>query len=483
MNFIKEHKKMISLMGLFFLASAGGSYMMFNNIVNSTPALASDDEKTAEVKDTKTPENKTLNFLLLGVDERSGDVGRSDTIIVLSVNMATHKIGLISIPRDSRVEISRFGETKINHAYAYGGEALTKQVVEKTLNIKTDHYFVINFSSFKKIIELLGGVDIDVEKDMYYRDDYDGENGLLINLKKGQQHLDGEHAIQYVRYRDEEGDIGRVHRQQKFLDAVMNKLTSPTIIPKIPSLLREVVGSIKTDMKFSDMIEYISYLDSNTHYDTNAIMVSGTPQMIDDISYWIIDYPKLHEDMNHLNNFIINKDSSDAVSVSTKEKKETKEQGIFRDAKDTSELDWQLEKLTAISEQKEAEIKKKLIEDERREREAEKRRYEERMKQAEEAARKKQITNVEGGIKVINTTSDKQKTDKAISALSNAGVDIGSVNNKTSSGKANPKTILIVSSNDKETIKKIKSLPFDISIMEKNGDFAPTLIIGEDFSQ
>lgn len=133
MSFIKNNKKAICLLGLFFLASAGGSYALFSSLF-SKPAIGVYNTQAPE--ETKKAENKTLNFLLMGVDERSGDIGRSDTLIVLSVNMATHKVGLISVPRDSRVEMSRFGETKINHAYAYGGEQLTKAVIEKTLNNK-----------------------------------------------------------------------------------------------------------------------------------------------------------------------------------------------------------------------------------------------------------------------------------------------------------------------------------------------------------
>ena len=480
MSFIKNHKKAICLLGLFFLASAGGSYVMFSDLL-SKPASGVYDTSAPEKEQVKKAENKTLNFLLMGVDERSGDVGRSDTLIVLSANMATHKVGLISVPRDSRVEISRFGETKINHAYAYGGEQLTKAVVEKTLNIKTDHYFVINFTAFKNIIDSLGGIDIDVEKDMYYRDDYDGENGLIIDLKAGQQHMDGEKAIQYVRYRDEEGDIGRVHRQQKFIDAVLDKLTSPSIIPKIPSIVRQSMGAIKTDMTFSDIIEYLSYIDTNAHYETSAVMVAGTPQMIDDISYWIIDYNKLHEDMDALNNFIVGK--TDSIAATSEEKKQAKEQGIFKDSPENkTDLDWQLEKLNAISEEREAEIKAKLLEDERKEREAEseRRNYAAMLKRAEADAAKRYVVN-ETGIKIINTTSDTYKTDRAISAMQQQGLDIGAVNNKVGAGKPNPKTILIVSSKDKETIEKAMALPFKISVMEKQGEFSPTLIIGEDF--
>ena len=124
---------------MLLASSAIASYVFFSGLFSPYSKEAIANTTVTEDKKEAEPENKTYNFLILGVDERDDDVGRSDTIIVLSTNMATKRIGLISIPRDSRVEVPNYGETKINHAYAYGGVALTKQVVEKTLNMKMDN--------------------------------------------------------------------------------------------------------------------------------------------------------------------------------------------------------------------------------------------------------------------------------------------------------------------------------------------------------
>ena len=128
---------------------------------------------------------------------------------------------MLSIPRDSRVKIDGHGWDKINHAYAYGGSKLSKSVVEKLLGIPIEYTVVMNFQGFVRMIDALGGVTIDVEKRMYYSDPYDDDRGLYIDLHPGVQKLNGKAAIEYVRYRDEEGDIGRVARQQKFLTALL----------------------------------------------------------------------------------------------------------------------------------------------------------------------------------------------------------------------------------------------------------------------
>lgn len=473
LQFIKNHKIALLILAVF-LATVGASYYIFHGLFESArPGVA---DATAEISDEKEPENKTINFLLLGVDERSGDIGRSDTIMMLSANLATKRIGLVSVPRDSRVDMIKYGSTKVNHAYAYGGITLAKQTIEKLLNVKADHYFVINFAAFKKIIDLLGGVDLDVEKDMYYRDDYDGENGLVIDLQKGQQHLDAEKAIEYVRYRDEEGDIGRVKRQQKFLNAVLAKFTSPSTILKIPSIIKEVRNSIQTDMSFADMVEYLSFLKNGTDYKTTAFMVPGSPQMIDDLSYWIVNYPKLYDELQAMNNFILDRENTPPPATK-EEEVATKEQGVFRESIDDkqSTVVWQVDDTKGDEmNEKEAEIRAKLRADEDRERAelAEQRRYQEWLKN--------QQTESETGIKIINTTTDSDKTLQAQKALRNAGVEVGTVTDK-STGTPNPRTIVIVSERDKETQEAVKNLPFRCSVITKKGDFTPTLIIGEDF--
>ena len=231
--------------------------------------------------------------LIMGVDKREDDVGRSDTLMIATIDPRLDQATLLSIPRDTRVKIRGRGYDKINAAFAYGGVGLTESTVENFLGIDIDHYVMIDTSSFVKIIDAIGGVDIDVEKRMFYEDPWDDNGGLVIDLYPGQQHMDGKTAVTYVRYRDSEGDIGRVKRQQAFMAACMDKVTSPEIIPRIPKIAREVIDAVETDMSLRQLLELAGSLKAAQQNGLETDMVPGYPLYIDDISYWIPDVEML----------------------------------------------------------------------------------------------------------------------------------------------------------------------------------------------
>ncbi|MBR2775054.1 MAG: LCP family protein [Selenomonadaceae bacterium] len=240
------------------------------------------EEELIKAKDKST-------VLIMGVDIRKDDVGRSDTMMIATIDPRLDQATLLSIPRDTRVKIRGRGYDKINAAFAYGGVSLAESTVENFLGIDIDHYVLIDTSSFVKIIDAIGGVDIDVEKRMYYEDPWDDNGGLVIDLYPGQQHMDGKTAVTYVRYRDSEGDIGRVKRQQAFMAACMDKVTSPEIIPRIPNIAREVMDAVETDMSLRQLLELAGALKAAASNGLEADMVPGYPLYIDEISYWIPD--------------------------------------------------------------------------------------------------------------------------------------------------------------------------------------------------
>ena len=247
---------------------------------------------------TKQKENMLVardktTVMIMGIDERGDDVGRSDTLMIATLDPKKHQAALLSIPRDTRVKIKGNGFDKINAAYAYGGYKLTQDTVENFLGTPMDHYVLINIQAFQRIIDAIGGVDIDVEKRMFYEDPWDDDGGLVIDLYPGEQHMDGKTAITYVRYRDEEGDIGRIERQQKFMKAVMDKVTSPAIIPQLPAVIREVLSSVKTDLSFRQLLELAGSLKEAHDNGLKTEMVQGRPLYIDEISYWIPDISKI----------------------------------------------------------------------------------------------------------------------------------------------------------------------------------------------
>ncbi len=235
--------------------------------------------------------------MIMGVDERKDDIGRSDTLMLATVDPKKKSASLLSIPRDTRVHVPGYGYDKINVAYSLGGHELTRDTVEEFLDTPVEHYILIKVPAFKRIIDAIGGVDIDVEKRMYYVDEWDDDGGLVIDLYPGPQHMDGATAITYVRYRDEEGDIGRIERQQKFMQAVMDQVMSPAIITRLPGIIREVMSSVETDLSVRQCLELAGALKEAKSTGLKTKMVAGRPLYIDEISYWIPDLYDTREEM------------------------------------------------------------------------------------------------------------------------------------------------------------------------------------------
>lgn len=235
------------------------------------------------------------NIVVMGCDIRKDDVGRSDTLFVVMLDKNNKNASLLSIPRDTRVKIKDHGWDKVNAAFAYGGQDLTRDTVQEFLGIKLHNYVVVDFQGFKDLVDVIGGVDINVEKRMYYYDPY---ANFEIDLRPGMQHMDGKTAMQYVRYRDEEGDIGRIRRQQKFIMALYKQIASKNIIAKMPGVSKQIMSMIKTDLSLKEMVELGKVMHGMMEKDgLKMAMVPGEPEYIDGISYWIPDIPRLRQQM------------------------------------------------------------------------------------------------------------------------------------------------------------------------------------------
>ncbi|WP_085022664.1 LCP family protein [Anaerovibrio sp. JC8] len=305
---------MFLLLCAFIIAAVAGA-LFASSVLFDKPAKP-------EKQHLMTAKDKVV-VMIMGVDEREGDVGRSDTLMVATLDPKKKKAALLSIPRDTRVKINGHGFDKINAAYAYGGYELTMDTVEDLIGVHMEHYILINIKSFKKIIDAIGGVDINVEKRMYYEDVWDDDGGLLIDLQPGLQHMDGDTAITYVRYRDEEGDIGRIRRQQKFMQAVMDQITSPAIITRIPSIIKEVVNSVQTDLSMKQLIEFATSLKDAQKSGLQAEMLPGKPIYIDGVSYWMPDLAKLRTTVANTLDCTLDKSLRDDLAEDTREYEES----------------------------------------------------------------------------------------------------------------------------------------------------------------
>ena len=231
----------------------------------------------------------TKEIMVMGVDPRTDDTGRSDTLFLVSLDEEAKRASILSIPRDTRVEMEQGVYEKINHAYAYGGHEYAQKVLERLLAMKIDGYVIVNIHAFEQMIDAVGGVDIDVEKRMYYEDPWDEDGGLVIDLQPGEQHLDGKHAMEYVRFRDEAGDIGRIARQQKFLNALLTRVTSAEVVPRLPQMVREIGSIIETDMELGDMANFAALLPDIRANGVESVMLPGKPGWWQETSYWLPD--------------------------------------------------------------------------------------------------------------------------------------------------------------------------------------------------
>jgi LCP family protein required for cell wall assembly len=248
---------------LLLLAAAAGYY------IYSFVTFASDIQQPQIVKDpTPDKPNKQeipiwggkerVNILLMGVDSRersSDEMPRSDTMLIASIDPVGKTYTLFSVLRDTYVEIPGYGSSRINAALAYGGPSLAMQTVSNFTGLPIDYYVITDFEGFIGLVDAVGGVEIEVEKDMYYHDPAD-QGKYDINLKKGLQHLDGEKALQYVRFRhDALSDYTRTERQRKFLSALADKLKRGTTVLQLPEIMDSLRPYLQTNLKSLDMIK------------------------------------------------------------------------------------------------------------------------------------------------------------------------------------------------------------------------------------
>ena len=410
--------------------------------------------------------NLKKNVVVLGVDERSDDVGRSDTLFVVMFDSKTKSASLLSVPRDTRVRIEGHGWDKINHAYAYGGHKLTQKTVEELLGIKVNNYVMVDFKGFEGLVDAIGGIDIDVEKDMYYHDTWDG---FTVDLKKGRQHLNGKTAIQYVRYRDEEGDIGRIRRQQHFLMAVYDKITSADMLLHIPGLAKQLTSMVKTDMPLSDMIDIGKALHSMVkEKGLSMAIVPGTPKYIDGVSYWLPDITDLRELMVKMQGATMTERYKSAAELMEQEYNSAVEKAEKGDDSD--------ENKEAIKQEKE--LKEKQEEKAKEEKKQEAAKAEQKK---EEAKTSEQTASAGRGIvRLVNCSGSKSAGAEAAARLRSAGFEVVS----GGSGEVIAETTVISTTNNGAVVNRLSNVPFAHKMrISRDGaaDCDGVVMLGADF--
>lgn len=223
-------------------------YLIFSFLQGYESTKNAQSKQTIPFNGEEAPDQNDLNILIIGTDSRGEDRGRSDSLMVAHYDQKRKQPKLISIMRDSYVDIPGYGKDKINAAYSYGGIELVRKTLKENFDLPIEYYVTINFDHFKEAIDNLfpKGVTLDAEKDL----DLD-----QVFIKAGKQKMNGNTLLQYSRFReDEEGDFGRIRRQQQVLSAISQQVTNVTSLSKLPKTTGKLLGYVDTNLSESTIL-------------------------------------------------------------------------------------------------------------------------------------------------------------------------------------------------------------------------------------
>lgn len=285
-----------ALTALLILVVAYGIYLstLAANVTNKAHKQLERGEKSEKRVEAVYPGKDNFSVLFIGVDERKGEKqSRSDVLILATFNKDDKTIKMVHIPRDSRVYIPGYYETKINHAHFWGGVDLAVETVEELFDVPVDYYVKLNFEAFMDIVDAIGGITVDVEKTFSEMDSKDRKNRITIHA--GRQTLNGEEALAYVRMRKQDplGDIGRGQRQQQVIKAIIEKSASISSITKYDDILNSLGDNLTTNFTFQNLVALHKYAGSLRSIET--LKLEGKDLYLDNIYYYDLDEESVAE--------------------------------------------------------------------------------------------------------------------------------------------------------------------------------------------
>ena len=262
---------------------------------------------------------RPVNILIMGMSVLTSDVsnpppesrnlgyhaqvnsfeGLSDVMLLVRFDPKTNKIAALSIPRDTRVQMDGLGVIKINAANVNGGPAASAKLVSELLNgVQIDRYIRVNVEGVEKLVDALGGVTVDVPKDMKYKDD---SQHLYIDLKKGRQHLNGNQTLQLLRFRhDGQGDIGRIERQHMVMGALMEQTLNPVTVARFPQILSVVQSNLDSNLSVEELLALAGFAVKIDRSNVQMLTLPGHANSLGrrNVSYWLPDYSRIQEIMS-----------------------------------------------------------------------------------------------------------------------------------------------------------------------------------------
>ncbi|MBE9128868.1 MULTISPECIES: LCP family protein [unclassified Coleofasciculus] len=224
--------------------------------------------------------------------------GLSDTMLLVRFDPEARKLAVLSVPRDTKTYVEGVGLTKINAANYHGGPALTAKATSELLEgVGIDRYIRVNVQGIEKLVDALGGVTVYVPKDMKYKDD---SQHLYIDLKEGRQHLNGNQAMQFLRFRyDKYGDVGRVQRQQMLMRALMEQALNPTTLARMPKILSVIQSHLDTNLSVEELVALVGFGAQTKRSDVQMLMVPGrfSSDGHNEVSYWLPNHRQIEQMM------------------------------------------------------------------------------------------------------------------------------------------------------------------------------------------
>ncbi|KMP32812.1 LytR family transcriptional regulator [Bacillus sp. GX] len=242
----------LGIVGVLVIGGGAYAYHVYSNVANTLDAVHKPldrDKSDKRSEKVDVSDKKPISILMMGVDQEDNGTGRSDSLMLFTLNSKTKSMKITSIPRDSYTEIVGKGKKdKINHAYAFGGIDMSVKTVENFLNVPVDHYIEVNMAGFRDIVDAVGGVDVNNDLEFTSRDQH---------FAKGNIHLNGETALKYtrMRYEDPRGDFGRQMRQRQVIQAVIKKGASVSSLASYGDVLKAIEKNVKTSLTQDQMFD------------------------------------------------------------------------------------------------------------------------------------------------------------------------------------------------------------------------------------
>lgn len=263
----------LMILGVLVIGLGAYIYSIYHSLTSTVDTMHQPIREVSEKRGEQIAlaERDPFSVLLLGVDQREGDRGRSDTMIVLTVNPNKESIEMVSIPRDTYTEIIGKGyQDKINHAYAFGGVEMAMNTVENFLDIPIDYFVQVNMESFKDIVDAVGGITVKNDLDFTY----DG-----VHFPKGTITLNGEEALKFsrMRYDDPRGDFGRQLRQRQIIEGNIREGASLSTLVNYGSIFEALGANVKTNLTFDEMVKIQgNYKSAVKNIEQHQIKGTGT---------------------------------------------------------------------------------------------------------------------------------------------------------------------------------------------------------------